>query len=193
MLNARVAVFLSATFAAALLAGCATTAAPPSTTTSAPATATTVASPATSGPVDILFHDPHKFTENTQAGFGHGFDHDGYMENLRTFLVKKATPMLQPGEKLTITFTNIDLAGGYEPWRGPQLDNVRFMTNAYPPRFDFSFKLTGADGQIIHQGTRKLTDLSYLQDFSASINDSDPLRYDKALLMQWLRRGPAKW
>ncbi len=142
--------------------------------------------------VTVTYANPHQFTESHQMGFGIRYDHDHYMEKLRAFLIKKATPLLESGQHLSITFTNIDLAGGYEPWR-TNMENVRIMNDAYPPRFDLSFKLTGADGQVIRQGTRKLTNLSYLMDYPMQTGNTDPLYYDKALLDKWLRRGPEHW
>ncbi|HEX7326436.1 MAG TPA: DUF3016 domain-containing protein [Rhodanobacteraceae bacterium] len=143
--------------------------------------------------VTVDYHDPHNFTESRQAGFGHEYDHGDYLQKLRAFLIQRATPLLAPGEHLNITFTNIKLAGGYEPWRGPLWDDVRFMRDIYPPRFDFTFTLTGADGQVVRQGTRKLTDLGYLYDLSPSLYNTDALAYDKALLGRWLRKGPKHW
>lgn len=143
--------------------------------------------------VTVHYANPHQYIESHQAGFGVRFDHDDYMEKLRQFLVRKATPMLAPGQHLSITFTDIDLAGGFEPWRGPRMGNVRILSQQYPPRFDFHFKLTDANGKVVREGTRKLTNLTYLMDQAARPGDSDPLRYDKGLLEKWLRRGPANW
>lgn len=143
--------------------------------------------------VSVHYHNPHKFTESRQSGFGHGFDHGNYLQKLKAFLVHRATPMLDKGQHLSITFTNIDLAGAYEPWHGPEWSNVRFMRDIYPPRFTFTFTLTGANGQVLRQGKRKLIDLAYLYDLPTAAGDTDPLHYDKALLGRWLRRGPAHW
>lgn len=143
--------------------------------------------------VSVHYQDPHAFTESRDAGFGHEYNHGDYLQKLQQFLVRRATPMLAPGEHLAITFTNIKLAGGYEPWLSPRWSNVRFMRNRYPPRFDLTFKLTSADGQVVREGTRKLVDYSYLMNTPGALSSSDPLRYDKALLSRWLRQGPANW
>lgn len=143
--------------------------------------------------VSVHYQDPHAFTESRLAGFGHAYDHGDYLQKLRTFLVRRATPMLAPGEHLTITFTNIKLAGSYEPWRGPLWSDVRFMRDIYQPRFDLTFTLTDADGQVLRKGTRKLADMAYLYDSSCVVYNDGPLCYDKAVLERWLRRGPANW
>lgn len=143
--------------------------------------------------VTVHYQDPHTFAESRNAGFGHRYDHGDYMQRLRAFIVRTATPLLAPGERLSITFTDIQLAGNYEPWRGPLWDDVRFMRDIYPPRFKLNFELTGAHGTLLRHGTRELTDLAYLQDTSVMAIDTDPLAYDKAVLRRWLRRGPSKW
>lgn len=143
--------------------------------------------------VSVHYLDPHAFTESRDSGFWHQYDHGDYLQRLQQFVIRRATPMLAPGEHLAITFTNIKLAGDYEPWLGPRWANVRFMRDRYPPRFDLNFKLTSADGQVIREGTRKLVDYSYLYNTPSAFGDTDSLRYDKALLSRWLRRGPANW
>lgn len=153
------------------------------------------AQPEVKAPADVSVHflNPHEFTESRNAGFRHEFDHNDYLQKLRAFVVSRAAPMLAPGQHLSITFTNIKLAGGYEPWLGPYWNDVRIMRDIYPPRFELKFKLTGPDGEEIRQGTRTLTDLAYLYDSPSARFSTDPLGFDKALLDRWLRRGPAHW
>lgn len=99
---------------------------------------------------------------------------------------KQGERFLPPGEQLEVTFDDIKLAGEYEPWRGPTLDEVRILKDIYPPRAEISYRLLGADGRVLREGTAKLADTSYLQ--RAVINTTDPLRYDKRMLSDWMRR-----
>ncbi|MNW13751.1 hypothetical protein D3C71_2117880 [compost metagenome] len=47
--------------------------------------------------------------------------------------------------------------------------------------------MTDASGQVIEQGERKLSDSGYL--FNSSLpSNTDPLRYEKRLLDDWVRR-----
>jgi hypothetical protein len=103
-------------------------------------------------------------------------------------LIKRATTLLPAGDRLEVSITDIKLAGGYEPWHGPQLRYVRFMKDVYPPRIDLDFKLTDSNGKVVREGSRKLRDLGYLQNGAARVGNTDPLRYDKALIDSWLRR-----
>ena len=91
------------------------------------------------------------------------------------------------GQQLAVTITDIKRAGDYEPWHGLQMQDVRFMRDIYPPRVSLQFTLTDAQGQVIDQGERKLVDSSYLYG-GTRLSDTDPLRYEKRLLDDWLRR-----
>ena len=62
------------------------------------------------------------------------------------------------GLTLDVRMTNIDLAGEFEPWRGPQFDRVRIMREIYPPRVALEFRLTDAGGAVVKEGQRVLLD-----------------------------------
>ena len=62
----------------------------------------------------------------------------GQLEMLRRYLTEVADSYIPDGCKLTMTFTDIDLAGDFEPWRGPQADDIRIIRDIYPPNFKFA-------------------------------------------------------
>jgi hypothetical protein len=134
--------------------------------------------------------NPQNISENPEFGRQNRYQDANYLEALQAHLIKRATQMLPPGERLEVTITDIKLAGAYEPWHGPRMYYVRIMKDTYPPRIDLTFKLIGADGTVSRQGSRTLRNLGYLHSGLATSGNSDPLRYDKALLDSWLRRGP---
>lgn len=109
-----------------------------------------------------------------------------WQKELGDELRRQGERFLPPGEQLQVTFDDIKLAGEFEPWRGPTLDEVRIMKDIYPPRADISYRLLAADGHVLREGTAKLADTSYLQ--RAVPNNTDPLRYDKRMLGDWMRR-----
>ena len=64
--------------------------------------------------------------------------------------------------------------------------HVRVMREIYPPRMTLNVRITGADGQVLSEGERKLSDMSYLQNSRPS--DTDNLRFEKRMIDDWLRR-----
>jgi hypothetical protein len=117
---------------------------------------------------------------------------EDWQRMLSAHLRKRADAMLPPGEHLDVTIDNIKLAGDYEPWRGPNLQDVRIMKDVYPPRIDLHYRLLAADGTTIRDGKDKMLDMAYLQQTLPVT--SDPLRYDKRLIDEWLRKefGPPR-
>lgn len=142
--------------------------------------------------VQVTFQNPQNFSEEREFGMQDRWLHNNYLETLKTYLIKRATSILEPGQRLQVTITDIKLAGAYEPWRGPQWGYVRMMRDMYPPRIDLDFVLTDGEGKVLRQGSRKLRNLGYLSSGLNMPGDTDSLRYDKALLDRWLRRGPLK-
>ncbi|MEO8777829.1 MAG: DUF3016 domain-containing protein [Rhodanobacter sp.] len=166
--------------------------APAMATEPAAAPAPLAAAPASAARVSVTYADPEKFSEVREFGEQDRFNNTDYLKSLKSHLIKRATKMLPAGDRLEVTITDIKLAGGFEPWHGPNFRYVRFMKDVYPPRIDLTFKLIGSDGKVLREGSRKLRNLGYLQSGLAMPTDTDPLRYDKGLLDSWLRKGPEK-
>ena len=139
-----------------------------------------------SGPrVEVKYFEPEHFTD-VRDGYPEGTakGRDAMLADLKSYLVKRAVKFVGPGQKLTITITDVDLAGDFEPWRGPQWDDIRVVKDIYPPAIELSFQLKDADGNIVSSGKRTLRDLAFMMKLS--IDNSDPLRHEKALLDDWL-------
>lgn len=139
------------------------------------------------GPVAVQWSDPAKFTEIRHSHNRWVASRGDWVRDLAEYLRKRAPEHLPLGSRLEVTITDIDRAGSFEPWRGIQADSIRFMRDIYPPRIDLTFTLTGTDGNVLAQGTRELADLGYLMG-STRLGDTDPLRYDKQLIDDWLRK-----
>lgn len=150
------------------------------------------AAPAAEARVSVTYANPDNFSEAREYGQQDSFKGTGYLQPLKEHLIKRAARMLPASDRLEVTVTDIKLAGGYEPWHGPNFQYVRFMKDIYPPRIDLTFKLLDGNGNVLREGSRKLRNLGYLQSGLTMPTDTDPLRYDKALLDNWLRRGPEK-
>ncbi len=136
--------------------------------------------------VEVLFVDPEKFTDAKSESFDSEQGRKQILDTLRSHVEQLARSYVSEGQHLVVRFTDIDLAGDFEPWQGPQFSDIRILRDIYPPRMTVEFRLTGADGKVVSEGKRELQDLGYLMHLS--MPTSDGLRYDKELLSDWMRR-----
>jgi hypothetical protein len=109
-------------------------------------------------------------------------------ERFSTHVAKLGEQYLPEGQRLEIRFTNIDLAGDFEPWRGPEFDDIRILKDLYAPRMELEYRLVDTQsGAVIRQGTEKLSNMSYMMS-ALPINTNESLRHDFELLTNWVRR-----
>lgn len=138
------------------------------------------------GGVDVRWTDPAQFSDIRYSGNRREAARGDWVAQLAAHLRDRALKRLPPGERLEVEITDIRRAGTYEPWHGPQFDDVRIMRDLYPPRMALRFERVAADGRVIDAGERELVDGAYLMR-SSIIGASDPLRYEKAMIDRWLR------
>ena len=138
------------------------------------------------GQVDVQWTDPAQFSEILHSGNRWEARRGDWVQDLAQYLRERAARQLPAGQRLEVTITDIERAGDFEPGRGARTDSIRYMRDIYPPRIALDFRLLGADGDVLAQGSRKLSDLGYLQRGLRS-TDTDPLRYEKQLIDDWLR------
>ena len=139
-------------------------------------------------PVTVVFFQPEKYID-LKDGYSDNENTNGrerYLPQIEEYLQREAGRLLTAGQKLTVTFTDIDLAGDYEPWHGPQFDSVRMVKGVYVPRLTFKFTLADSSGKVIKEGERKLVDLAFQMRVTMGFKD-DPLRYEKEMLRDWAR------
>jgi hypothetical protein len=146
---------------------------------------TTLQSGVSAADVTVEFKDPDKFRDMRDA-LGGDVDENA-MAALRTYLKENAPTKLQAGQKLRVTFTDVDLAGDFPGSGGGRYDRVRVIRGIYIPRQEFTFELTDASGQVIKEGKRALSDLNF-QANGLRIGSDQPYFYDKILLEDWLRK-----
>jgi hypothetical protein len=92
-----------------------------------------------------------------------------------------------PGSKLTLRFTDIDLAGSYRtPSRGGR--DVRVTGGlTTPARMSFVFLLQDSSGRTLTSGSTRITDNSSHSSLARQRSASEPLYYEKKMLQRWLR------
>jgi hypothetical protein len=135
--------------------------------------------------VEVTYVSPENFTDFKDSSMSTDKGRDYLTAAFTKHIRKIAKEVLPAGTHLEVKFTDINLAGEYEPQRGPRFDEVRIMKEIYPPRMVLDFRLLGADGKVLAEGNRHLIDMNYQSNSRAF--DDDPLRYDKTLLTDWLR------
>lgn len=148
--------------------------------------ASKAAKPADAQRAEVVYVDPAKFTDVRDSYTGTDAGRDDILDRIREYIQDEAKQFLPPGDKLYMTVTDIDLAGDFEPWRGPRWDDIRIVKDIYPPRMDFSFRLTDANGKVIKEGKRDLRDLAFMMKITMAFED-DSLRHEKQMIDEWFR------
>ncbi len=142
--------------------------------------------PAAEGKIEVAFFEPENFTD-VRDSFRHSdVQRTGYLKRLQEHIVKHAARYLPPGYSLAVTFTDIDMAGDYEPWLGPNLSDVRIVKSIYPPSADLTFRLVDPEGNVVKEGRRELRDTAFMMKGMLGMRE-DPLRYEKSMLEDWMR------
>ena len=114
---------------------------------------------------------------------------DESLAPLKEHFVKEIGRRLPADQMLSLSITDVDLAGEFEPSQ-PASRELRVVKEIYPPRIELRFRLTRADGTVVKEGTRTLRDTSFLSN--SSTGNADPLRYEKAMIDRWLSREFAR-
>jgi hypothetical protein len=113
---------------------------------------------------------------------------EAVLNELTEDLTRVAKRYLAEDQTLEIHFTNIDLAGEFEPWRSGSQQDVRIVKSIYIPRLEFTYKLTGADGAVVAEGKERLSDMSFQDRLSTTSERSDPTYYEREMLEDWMRK-----
>lgn len=138
------------------------------------------------GRAEVTFAHPEKFADVRSYYSENDKDRDALLDQLKEYIVLKSKTYVPEGQKLLVTVTDVDMAGDFEPWRGPQFSDIRIVKDLYPPTIKLTFRLVDADGKVVKEGTRELRDLAFMMKITMGFRD-DPVRHEKALLDDWLR------
>lgn len=136
--------------------------------------------------VSVVFVEPENFRDFRDSQFQTEQIVSHLSDEFAAHVTKLAKQYLTAEQRLEVRFTDIDLAGDFEPWQGAGLHDVRIVRDIYSPRMELEFRLLDAAGAVVKEGKRSLSDLGFLWSVS-SINRSDALMHDKTLLTDWFR------
>ncbi len=136
--------------------------------------------------VEVAFSHPEKFTDIMDGYPDDGSHRVEMLKLLAAEFSGSVSALIRDGCHLSLTFTDIDLAGDFR--NGLQLGatRLRLVNQYYAPRLAFDFILTDAAGRVVNKGHRDITDRSFLDISSAS--DRDGFKYEKRILRQWARK-----
>lgn len=146
----------------------------------------TAAADEAKAPVNVDWGDPSTFAEVRHNACRDRIKPEEWLGQLAQHLQRRAGKVLAVGQHLDVTITDIQRAGACEPWRGPRWDDVRVIKDIYSPRIDLRYTLTTGDGALVRKGEDTLRDAAFLS--RATMNREDPLRFEKRMLDDWLRR-----
>jgi len=133
--------------------------------------------------VSVAFVEPEKFTDARRTELEP--TSSGILRELEKFLIETGARYVPEGMRLNIRVTNVDLAGNFELFHGPQADQVRITKGLYPPHIVLEFEVVDSTAKVVKSGKRDLTDIDYqLRSFYPR---EDYLRYEKDILRDWLR------
>jgi Protein of unknown function (DUF3016) len=134
--------------------------------------------------VTIQYVHPEKFTDFRIYGRDTGWSASYFTGEISRDL-RPALKRRFPGCKLTLRFTDIDLAGSNRTSpRGGR--NVRVNRGEITPaRMSFDFLLQDSAGKTLARGSTRVTDTSYY-GLRSHPSSSEPLYYEKRMLKRWL-------
>jgi len=133
--------------------------------------------------VSVAFVEPEKFTDARRAELEP--TSSGVLRELEKFLIETGARYVPESMRLNIRVTNVDLAGDFELFRGPQADQVRIIKGLYPPHIVLEFEVVDSTAKVVKSGKRDLTDIDY--QLRSVYPREDYLRYEKDILRDWLR------
>ncbi len=143
-------------------------------------------SAADSGPIRVEFPGAERYTDVRDRWVQIAPERNLNLKELRRHIEKSAQRRLPAGERLSLRFTDIDLAGDYHtPLTGPGQD-IRVITELYPPRLSFDWERYGSDGALIAQGSERLRDFAFL--IHSHRRNQGRLEYEKRLIDAWLTK-----
>lgn len=137
----------------------------------------------TTSRISVAFIEPEKFTDARRAELEP--TSSAILREFEKFLIETGARYVPEDMRLNIRVTNIDLAGDFELFRGPQADQVRITKGLYPPHVALEFELVDSAAKVVKTGKRDLTDIDY--QLRSAYPREDYLRYEKDILRDWLR------
>jgi hypothetical protein len=138
----------------------------------------------TNSRVEVSFNHPEQFADIRDGYLASEENKKEVLSALQEYIVQRAPSFLPKGDALRITFDNIKLAGVINI--AGVVGDRRVILASTPPMFMFEWAVTDISGKVIGSAKEKLEENNF-KDLSSRADEGDPLRYEKAVLDDWMR------
>jgi hypothetical protein len=132
--------------------------------------------------VRVDWTDPSQFSEMQNRTTFNQTHPDVWLAEFSSTIRRHARRVLKTGQSLSVTITDVTLAGSVTS--GRSTSGVRVVDKNSPPRIKLSFTLAAADGQIILNGDRNLGNPNFMSPGFA--DNGDTYQYEDRLLTDWM-------
>jgi hypothetical protein len=137
------------------------------------------------GTVEFRSADPEAFRDLRTQPAGDVAGTANLHHDLRMYTIRAAQRHIPRDSHLTITLLDVDMAGDFWPTGGFRGER-RVVRLGDEPRIDLDFRLTAADGTVVREGRRELTNKNYR--LHPAPGQRGALAYEKGLILHWLRQ-----
>lgn len=133
--------------------------------------------------VSVAFVAPERYTD-AENRFGSGPTLRVTLTEIRRLFVELGERVLKPGESLSVTVLDIDLAGYVRPGTaGP--DSLRIVSDIGPPRLRRRYRLK-EHGRTVLAADETVSDTNFLVRRAGSFNGGS-FTYERELIRDWLQ------
>lgn len=136
------------------------------------------------GKLSIIWKDPNQYSDiESTTWLQSKFDKYLFTE-LTDELGKDVNKVLGENQQLDLIITNVDLAGDVQSTFGASVNDIRVVSDLYPPKINFDYTLS-QDGKVIMSGSERIQNMGFL--FGIQPITSQPFPYESKLLTKWFK------
>ena len=143
-----------------------------------------LSTPATAGEVTVTWSDPAKFTDIVASNS----TDKAYQKSIRKALdaeFKAQAGKLPSGQNMSISITDIDLAGEVDPVPSRAGYRVRVLKDVYYPQIRFDYKITDSSGTVLKEQTDvTVKDAGFLAGAGNAASRQD-FYYERHMIKEW--------
>lgn len=136
---------------------------------------------------EVVWKNPEKYTDVRPTNESRVKFRERTFKALEEYITELAEE-LPEGDKLTMTVTNLDLAGQVWPasfaFGNATGSDIRVIKRVDIPRISFSYSLTDSNGEVLKSAEVKLKDMAFLNTPTPFIGREN-LGYEKNMLKEW--------